>query len=464
MKNRTFYSLFALCLLMILPFSGRATDGYFSNGQGTRAKGFAGGGIAFLRTPFAAANNPAALSFIDSKWSFEVAVGLFNPNRKYTVNGLPTSSMQTFGLNPGTYESGSSFFVIPSLAIAYQLGEKNSLGFNFYGNGGMNTDYDTKTYYNDVQYQLFGGDANPQNPFAGISQPTGVNIQQLFLSLTYARQLGEKHSIGISPIFVYQTFEAGGLEAFRNFGMAGGPPRLDVPDRSAFVTGNGQSTSTGFGVRIGYQGEIIEGLRLGASFQPRIDMTPFDEYKGLFAEEGDFDIPMNWTAGVSYDINEDVTILFDVKQIYYSDVNSVGNPMIPANMLPGMFDAEGNFAPNPNFIPLGDENAAGFGWKDMTMFKVGAEFRQVEDWEFRFGYSYGEQPIPETEVLFNILAPAVNSHHLSLGFTRMIGDKALNFAVTHALANTVSGPNPFDPAQTVDLEMNQWEFELGFNF
>ncbi|MBE9484911.1 MAG: hypothetical protein IMY74_08695, partial [Bacteroidetes bacterium] len=52
----------------------------------------------------------------------------------------------------------------------------------------------------------------------------------------------------------------------------------------------------------------------------------------------------------------------------------------------------------------------------------------------------------------------------SLGFTKEIKDHALNFAVTHALNNKVSGPNPFDPAQTIDLEMNQWEFELGFRF
>jgi len=40
----------------------------------------------------------------------------------------------------------------------------------------------------------------------------------------------------------------------------------------------------------------------------------------------------------------------------------------------------------------------------------------------------------------------------------------LNFAITHALNNKVSEQNPFDLAQIIELEMNQWEFELGFRF
>ena len=49
-----------------------ATDGYFSNGQGTKNKGFAGAGIAFLHSPFSAAINPAGLGFLNKKMSFEV--------------------------------------------------------------------------------------------------------------------------------------------------------------------------------------------------------------------------------------------------------------------------------------------------------------------------------------------------------------------------------------------------------
>nr|NQU88967.1 outer membrane protein transport protein [Bacteroidota bacterium] len=474
-KKITFIVSFMFVFLMAGHFAN-ATDGYFSNGQGTKNKGLAGAGIAYLHSPFSAAINPAGLGFIGKKISFEVSVGLFNPNRKYTIIGAPTQPQywpyegrqMLLGLTEGTIESGSSMFVIPAVAFSYQLGEKNTLGLNFFGNGGMNTDYDAKTYYSEI----IAGFGNPMpngfpNPMTNVTSPTGVNITQMFLSLTYARQLGEKHSLGISPIMAFQTFEAKGLEAFRDMGSAG-MPGMPV-DRSAFVTNNGKSNSTGFGFRIGYQGELFEGFRLGATFQPKIKMSKFEEYKGLFAEEGGFDIPSNWTAGISYDMSSDITVMFDVKQIMYSGVKSVSNPMIASEMMPmipnpDMTSMEDAYIPNPNFVPLGSDNGAGFGWEDMMIFKLGAEFRQVENWQFRLGFSYGKQPIPESEVMFNILAPAVNENHISLGLTRILGDHQINFAITHAMSNTVTGTNPFDPAQQIELNMNQWEFDLGFTF
>jgi len=478
-KKITFGKLFlvAAMLLAVSLISNDvfATDGYFSNGQGTKNKGFAGAGVAYLHSPFSAALNPAGIGFIEKKINFEVSVGLFMPNRKYTIIGAPTppqdwpyeGRQMLLGLKEGTVESGSSLFVIPTLAFTAQLGEKNSLGFNFYGNGGMSTDYDAKTYYSEI-IASFG---NPMpngfpNPMANVTKPTGVNITQMFISLTYARLFG-KHSIGISPIFVYQTFEAKGLEAFRDMGAAG-MPGMPV-DRSAYVTNNGTASSTGFGFKIGYQGELFEGFRLGGYYQPRIKMSKFDEYKGLFAEEGDFDIPANWSAGVSYDITEKFTLLFDVKQILYSKVKSISNPMIASQMMPlipnpEMTSPEDAYILNPEFVPLGNDNGAGFGWKNMMIFKMGAEFRQVENWQFRLGYSYGKEPVQETEVMFNILAPAVNEHHISVGFTRLLGEHDLNFAFTYALPNSVKGTNPFDPAQQIELSMNQLEFELGFRF
>lgn len=467
----------SLLFLFCFSWQTSATDGYFSNGSGTRNKGFAGAGIAYLQGPFAAAVNPASIAFLYKKFSIEVSVGLFNPNRQYKVTGAATppqfwpyeGRQMLFGLTEGTVKSETPLFLIPAIAMAYQLDDRNSIGFNFYGNGGMNTDYNTRTYYSAI----IDGFGNPlpnqqPNPMTNVSTPSGVNLQQMFLALTYSRKLGNKHSIGLSPILAYQNFEATGLEAFRDMGMAGNP-MLDGVNRMDYVTNKGVSNSFGIGFRIGYQGELYSGLRLGASFQPKINMSEFDEYKGLFAEEGDFDIPANWTIGLAYDITKNFTLLVDIKQIYYSQINSIGNPMIPNQMIPmipnpNMSSPEDAYIPNPDFIPLGEDKAAGFGWEDMLMIKAGVESRILENWQFRAGYSYGKEPIPGNEVMFNILAPAVNENHISMGITHLLGDQSLHLAITHALANSVKGPNPFDPSQEIELEMNQWEFEIGFSF
>ena len=112
-------------------------------------------------------------------------------------------------------------------------------------------------------------------------------------------------------------------------------------------------------------------------------MSEFDEYKGLFAEAGDFDVPLTWTAGVSYDISENVTLLFDFKQILYSQIKSIANPMVASTMQPFMPNPAWDgtspdaYIPNPTFVPLGDENGAGFGWDDMNVFKIGGPVSRI---------------------------------------------------------------------------------------
>ena len=40
----------------------------------------------------------------------------------------------------------------------------------------------------------------------------------------------------------------------------------------------------------------------------------------------------------------------------------------------------------------------------------------------------------------------------------------LSVAIVHALSNDVTGGNVMDPAQTINLNMSQWEIEVGITF
>ncbi len=112
---------------------------------------------------------------------------------------------------------------------------------------------------------------------------------------------------------------------------------------------------------------------------------------------------------------------------------------------------------------LGGDNGGGFGWDDMTVYKVGLAWTAGEDWTWRFGYSYGKQPIPETEMTFNILAPAVMETHLTAGFTlSRVENREWNVAVMYAPNNKVTGPQSFDPTQNVTLQMYEWELEVSY--
>ena len=74
-------------------------------------------------------------------------------------------------------------------------------------------------------------------------------------------------------------------------------------------------------------------LRFGASFQSKIYMGEFERYAGLFAQAGDFDVPANWQAGFAFTPG-DWTFLVDVKQILYSGIKSIANPMDVINNSP----------------------------------------------------------------------------------------------------------------------------------
>ncbi|WP_174893226.1 hypothetical protein [Methylomonas koyamae] len=67
---------------------------------------------------------------------------------------------------------------------------------------------------------------------------------------------------------------------------------------------------------------------------------------------------------------------------------------------------------NPLFsgAKLGAGNGPGIGWNDMTIYKFGGQWRQNDRWVWSGGFSYGQQPIEGSEVLFNILASGMAGH------------------------------------------------------
>lgn len=145
-----------------------------------------------------------------------------------------------------------------------------------------------------------------------------------------------------------------------------------------------------------------------------------------------------------------VKFLADYQEIDYSGVNAVGHAMLPNLMQQ----------------PLGQQGSAGFGWQDISVYKFGVKFEPKGDWTWRLGYSKGDQPIPESEVMFNILAPGVIEEHITAGFSTAYGPSLLHVSVMYALENTVRGSNPMEApgAQQIELTMDQWELELGYSF
>jgi long-chain fatty acid transport protein len=138
------------------------------------------------------------------------------------------------------------------------------------------------------------------------------------------------------------------------------------------------------------------------------------------------------------------TLTFDVQQIMYSDIKSIGNKFAS----PGQ---------------LGDSNGPGFGWEDITVYKLGYQWDSSPTWTWRVGASMGDNPIPSSEVLFNILAPGVMETHITGGFTYNMGtNNELTVAAMYAPETKIKGTNPLDPAQQIELYMSQWELTASY--
>jgi long-chain fatty acid transport protein len=418
------------------PMSAFATNGYFAHGYSAKSKALGGGGSAMPQDAMAAADNPAGMVRVGER--MDLGLSVFSPSsRGYTAeNPVVTGALDltNFILEPGSFDSDNDFFLIPHFAYNWMLNEQSSIGLTVYGNGGMNTEYPVSAYVGNPPFP-------PGTYYAGTA---GVDLSQLFINGSYSRKINENHSWGVSLIAAYQRFNAEGLANFAPY--SADPSNL---------TNRGYDASLGFGGKIGWMGTVSPGLTLAASYQSKIAMDEFDNYKGLFAEQGDFDIPATWTIGLAWNITKTGTLTFDVQQIMYSDVKAIANPLIPNLISDG----------------LGTDNGAGFGWEDMTIYKLGYQWSTNPDWTWRVGASLGDQPIPESEVMFNILAPGVMETHLTGGFTyNMSENNEFTFAAMYAPESTVKGPNPLaagtngNASQQVELNMTQWELTASWGW
>jgi long-chain fatty acid transport protein len=440
--------------------SAFATNGYFTHGNGTKNKAMAGAGIALPEDSIDVTNNPAVAPFVGNQ--LIVGAALFSPARKYqTSESQLNGNFGAITIGPNNIKSDSNYFVIPHIAKAWQLENGNAWALSFYGRGGMNTDWKGGTATFDPDGPGPAGPMTFDGTYgAGLfgMPDAGVNFNQAFFDITWGKQFNDRLSLGISGVLVAQMFEAKGVMTFaqltETFAASGG---TEFP---AALSDNGTDWAYGGGVKLGLHSKLSDRVSFGIMYQTKISMTEFDDYADLFAEQGDMDIPADLKVGLTFHANEKVDISLDLEHIWYSDIGSVGNPISYLFECP----TAGRGGTDLSKC-LGGNNGGGFGWEDMTVYKLGMRWKAGEDWAWRFGYSYGEQPIPETEMSFNILAPGVMESHITAGFTleRTTG-RQFNMAFMYAPSVDVTGPQNFDPTQTVTFEMYQWEVEASYSW
>jgi long-chain fatty acid transport protein len=426
------------------PLAAHATDGYFQHGYGMKSKGRGGASTAMTTDAFGGAVNPATMAFAGER--LDVGLDWFRPDRSASRTG---STGLGFGSVDGSAEGNETEnFFIPEFGYNTMLRPDLSLGITVYANGGMNTDYPGDT----IPAGRCG--PAPANLLCGQGN-LGVDLAQLIFAPTLAWKFTANHSVGISPLVAYQRFKAYGLQPF-----------AAISSDPANLTNKGYDDAWGLGARIGYYGELTPSFAVGVGYSTKIDMSEFDKYKGLFAEQGDFDIPENFSVGVAFKATPKFTIAADYQRIYYNKVKSVGNPSNQPNCNPMV-----NFPTGPGVGPdcLGASGSSiGFGWQNVDAFKIGVEYQWSSALVLRAGYNKSDNPIEARDVTINILAPGVIEEHVTLGFTYSLSKTSeITMAYMHAFENSVSGPatNPyFNVGGTETLTMSEDALGIAFGW
>ncbi|MBI3432722.1 MAG: outer membrane protein transport protein [Hydrogenophilales bacterium] len=415
-----FTRVFAFMALAGLAGSAFATDGYFSHGYGMKAKGMGGAATATSNDAFFGANNPAAAAFVGNR--LDLGVDLFSPRREASRTGSAGGAFN------GSVKSDSNYFLIPEFGYNQMVNTDLALGVTVYGNGGMNTNYPG----GQIAAGSCGAGAPASNMLCGQGK-LGVNLMQLIFAPTAAYKIAPNHSIGISPLIGYQQFKADGLQAFT---APVGSAQQKSSDPTS-VTNRGNDDSWGYGVRIGYMGKITPSVSIGAAYASKMSFNEFSKYRGLFAEQGGFDIPENYNLGVAWQATSAFLLALDYQRINYSDVKSIGNP-------------------STNQALLGSNNGPGFGWQDVDVWKLGVEYKYSQQLTLRAGYNHTDNPIQSRDAMFNILAPGVVKDHATLGFTYALASgNELTMAYMHAFKNDVTGPDGLGAGGTDKIQMYQ---------
>lgn len=376
----------AAALALCAAPAAEATNGYFAHGYGVKALGQAGVGVAWAQDGLAAATNPAGT--FDGGDRADLGLTWFAPRRSAEIVGNGAGADASYS------GDGKKNFFIPELGVTRRLTPTLAAGVAVYGNGGMNTEYQS-------------------NPYArfGATGTAGVNLEQLFVSPSLAWQPVTGQRLGVALNVVRQSFSATGIGLFAGYSQ-----------QPAAVSVQGTDSSTGAGLRLGWTGTLLPGLDAGLTWSSKVHGR-FDKYAGLFADGGRFDVPENYAAGLSWRPATGWTLGLDWQKIRYSQVGAVGNSV--AALWSG--------------TPLGASGGAGFGWRDVAVTKLAGAWQASPAVTLRAGYSHANQAIPAGETFFNILAPGTVQDHTTLGATWVLGGGELTGYYARGRGKTVYG-------------------------
>lgn len=260
-------------------------------------------------------------------------------------------------------------------------------------------------------------------------------FERNLISSGLMHQLSDSQVLGISAVFATQSYGVSGL-GLQSYNQA-----LPADMRST-VYDPYQETGYGAGVNLALRSELTESVFLETGFRSRINMNEFANYRGVYSQPADLDIPARARLGLAFQASERSWLNVSVERVLYSEVGAFASRNLPGRFL----------------SLLGDSTSPSFSWDDLTVYSVGWAWANNKGTSWHIDFHSRSQPLPSSRILSQAIDSDLAQNAITVGFNRRMSmSSRLNVNAAYAPAEYAFGGNVL--GVTTDQLDQDFEFE-----
>ena len=247
----------------------------------------------------------------------------------------------------------------------------------------------------------------------------GYRFEQSLLMPGITHRVSDQSAFTVSAVLASQRFGTSGMNLKET------SQRVGQPDSWLAYDPAQSEVSHGAGLRFAMSSELIEGIKLEAAFQSRIDMSEFATVRGVHGAHAELDIPPRVHLGLQLNATDRSSLNVGVSQIFYSEIGA-----FPSRSLPARFTAL-----------LGDSISPRFAWDDLIVYNLGWHWRHESDLELYFDYRTRSQPSPTAPSLASALNSELAQNSMLMGVSKAVGNSRVHLNAAYAPPEFAFGGN-----------------------
>jgi hypothetical protein len=269
----------------------------------------------------------------------------------------------------------------------------------------------------DVDWQY--SDELAMNTIDPVLSSGTLGLERRLISPGLLHQLNDHQLVGVSAVFVTQSYGVSRL------GMQSYDQTLPNNLRSDLYNPY-QETGYGAGVSLALRSELRDGLTFDAGFQSRIDMNEFANYRGVYSQPADLDIPARARVGLAFQASDKSSLSVSVERVLYSEVGAFASSNLPGRFL----------------SLLGDSTSPSFSWDDLTVYSVGWAWADNKGTSWHIDFSSRSQPSPSSRILSQAIDSDLAQNAMTIGYSRTMSmTSRFNINAAYAPAEYAFGGN-----------------------